>query len=113
MVIGVGNGRTFESMRGISEFEGLVRVFFSADRSLRGHNCRTDFIWAQAMGYDGAQYDDSDGLSIGTADKPTFEYKYLEGRCRHYKLVGEPHGTGPNHPIVQKIVREMILGTDA
>ena len=49
---------------------------------------RTDFIWAQAMGYEGAQYDESDGLSVGTADKPTFEYKYLEGRCRHYKLVG-------------------------
>ena len=75
--------------------------------------CRTDYIWAQAMGYEGAQYDDSDGLSIGTADKPTFEYKYLGGRCRHYKLVGEPHGTGPNHPIAQEIVREMILGTGA
>jgi len=73
----------------------------------------TDYFWAQAMGYEGAQYDDSDGLSVGTADKPTFEYKYLGGRCRHYKLVGEPHGTGPNHPIAQKIVREMILGTDA
>ena len=85
------------------------------------------------MGYEGAQYDDSDGLSVGTADKPTFEYKYLDGRVRHYKLVGnksvnvkkvlmnnyfssyigEPHGTGPNHPIAQQVVREMILGPGA
>ena len=26
---------------------------------------------------------------VGTTAKPTFEYKYLGGRCRHYKLVGE------------------------
>ena len=25
----------------------------------------------------------------------------------------ESHGTGPNHPIVQKVVREMILGSEA
>ena len=60
------------------------------------------------MGYTGPQYDDSDGLSIGlsmskftswidsmktltlgTAEEPVFEYKYLDGRCRHYKLVGK------------------------
>ena len=24
----------------------------------------------------------------GTSAKPTEEYKYLDGRCRHYKLIG-------------------------
>ena len=74
---------------------------------------RTDFHWARAMGFTGAQIDDDDGVSvgkikalhciihhcveirtncfelIGTTAKPTFEYKYLGGRCRHYKLVGK------------------------
>ena len=26
--------------------------------------------------------------------------------------LGEPHGTGPGHPIVRTIVRDMILGTE-
>jgi len=72
----------------------------------------TDFLWAKAMGYTGEQMDDSDGLSVGEPEKPTFEYKYLNGRCRHYKLVGEPHGTGPNHPTAQRVIREMILGEE-
>ena len=25
-------------------------------------------------------------------------------------FLGEPHGTGPSHPVVQQVVREMILG---
>ena len=93
----------------------------------------TDFLWAKAMGYTGSQLADSDGVSVGTTAKPTFEYKYLDGRARHYKLVGknhehrclalqasdqnihfkfsdEGHGTGPSHPVVQSIIREMILG---
>ena len=40
------------------------------------------------MGYSGAQLADSEGVSVGTSSKPTFEYKYLGGRVRHYKLVG-------------------------
>ena len=28
-------------------------------------------------------------LFLGTNSKPTQEYKYLGGRCRHYKLIGE------------------------
>jgi len=70
----------------------------------------TDYIWAKAMGYTGAQIPDADGVSVGTTAKPTEEYKYLDGRCRHYKLIDEGHGTGPSHPIVQQVVREMILG---
>jgi len=71
----------------------------------------TDYVWAKAMGYTGAQLADSAGVSIGTTAKPTEEYKYLDGRCRHYKLIDEGHGTGPSHPIVQNVVREMILGS--
>jgi len=70
----------------------------------------TDFVWAKAMGYSGDQINDVDGIPIGPSDKPAFEYKYLGGRCRHYKLVDEPHGTGPNHPVANQVIREMILG---
>jgi len=72
----------------------------------------TDYIWAKAMGFDGAQIPDIDGVQVGTDDKPTQEYKYLDGKCRHYKLIGEGHGTGPTHPVVQTVMREMILGNN-
>merc|ERR1719356_1737316 len=71
----------------------------------------TDYIWAKAMGYTGAQLADSEGVQVGTTAKPTQEYKYLDGRCRHYKLIGEGHNTGPRHPVVQQVLREMILNT--
>merc|ERR1719336_1387059 len=71
----------------------------------------TDYIWAKAMGFTGAQIPDGDGVDVGTAAKPTQEYKYLDGRCRHYKLIDEGHGTGPSHPVVQTVIREMVLGT--
>ena len=60
------------------------------------------------MGFTGTQIADSDGvdvgeilyfdtlidifkniITVGTDSKPTQEYKYLDGRCRHYKLIGE------------------------
>ena len=41
------------------------------------------------MGFTGSQMADSAGVSVGTNEKPTFEYSYLGGRCRHYKLVGQ------------------------
>ena len=68
---------------------------------------RTDYAWAKAMGYTGPQLADSAGVSVGeyiccllhfnkaltmhgsgSSAKPTEEYKYLDGRCRHYKLIG-------------------------
>ena len=33
---------------------------------------RTDYTWAWAMGYDGLQYDDSDGLSVGQWSREMF-----------------------------------------
>ena len=48
---------------------------------------RTDYYWAKAMGFTGSQMADISGVSVGTNEKPTFEYSYLGGRCRHYKLV--------------------------
>ena len=72
---------------------------------------RTDFIWARAMGYTGAQLDDGAGVDVGINGREAQEYKYLGGRCRHYKLIGETHGSaGPGHPVTQRIVREMVLG---
>jgi len=38
------------------------------------------------------------------------EYVYLDGKVRHYKLVGEGHGTGPGHTKVQEIVKAAVLG---
>merc|ERR1712066_674929 len=70
----------------------------------------TDYIWAKAMGFTGPQIADNDGVDVGTEAKPAQVYKYLDGRCRHYKLIGEGHGTGPSHPVVQEAIREMILG---
>merc|ERR1712066_78140 len=71
----------------------------------------TDYIWAKAMGFTGAQIADSDGVDVGTEAKPAQVYKYLDGRCRHYKLIGANHGTGGAiHPVVQEAIREMILG---
>jgi len=70
----------------------------------------TDFLWAQAMGYTGAQMADSDGVMVGTDAKPVQEYSYLDGKVRHYKLIGEGHGTGPGHDVVREIVRDAILG---
>ena len=61
------------------------------------------------MGYTGDQITDSAGVSIGTDAKPVEEYKYLDGRVRHYKLIGEGHGTGPGHVIVQETVKAMIF----
>jgi len=73
---------------------------------------QADYIWAQAMGFTGPQIADEDGVSVGLSDdQPTFEYSYLDGSCRHYKLVDEGHGTGPSHPVVQQVIREMVLGT--
>jgi len=71
---------------------------------------KTDYLWAKAMGFTGAQLADSAGVSIGSTDKPVEEYLYLDGRVRHYKLVGEGHGTGPGHTKVQEIVKAMVLG---
>jgi len=54
--------------------------------------------------------DDSDGVMVGTDALPVQEYSYLNGKVRHYKLIGEGHGTGPGHDVVREIVRDAILG---
>ena len=35
--------------------------------------CRTDYVWAKAMGYTGAQLADSAGVSVGK-DKPSLSF---------------------------------------
>ena len=39
------------------------------------------------MGFTGAQMAESAGVDLG--DMFVKEFKYLDGRCRHYKLIGE------------------------
>lgn len=70
---------------------------------------KTDFLWAVAMGYTGPQLADSEGESVGTDAKPVQQYTYLDGKVRHFKLIGEGHSTGPGHEVVREIVREAIL----
>ena len=71
---------------------------------------RTDYLFAKAMGYTGSQLPDSAGVSVGlTADKQVEEYSYLNGRAKHYKLVGEGHGTGPSHDKVREVVKAALL----
>merc|ERR1719192_791354 len=66
----------------------------------------TDFLFAKAMGYTGSKLPDSAGVSVGlTSDKQVEEYSYLDGRAKHYKLVGEGHGTGPSHDKVREVVK--------
>jgi len=70
----------------------------------------TDFLFAKAMGYTGSKLPDSAGVSVGlTSDKQVEEYSYLDGRAKHYKLVGEGHGTGPSHDKVREVVKAALL----
>jgi len=70
----------------------------------------TDFLFAKAMGYTGSKLPDSSGVSVGlTSDKQVEEYSYLDGRAKHYKLVGEGHGTGPSHDKVREVVKAALL----
>ena len=72
----------------------------------------TDFLWARAMGFTGPQLADSAGVEVGVEGRSVKEYLYLQGRCRHYKMVGETHGSAwKNHPVMERVVREMILGS--
>ena len=49
-------------------------------------------------------------MEVGQEDRRVEEYSYLGGRCRHYKMVNESHSSAwKGHPVMQKIVREIIL----
>ena len=37
--------------------------------------CRTDFIWARAMGYTGPQLEDSAGVDVGMDGREAQEYR--------------------------------------
>ena len=70
----------------------------------------TGFLCAQAMGYTGTQLADSEGVSVGTDAKPVQQYTYLNGKVRHFKLIGQGHSTGPGHEVVREIVCDAVLG---
>ena len=59
------------------------------------------------MGYQGPQLDDSEGVNIGDNVE---EYSYLEGKVRHYKMIGQGHGVGPGNDKIRDIIRTTILG---
>ena len=54
------------------------------------------------MGFSGPQLEDSAGVEVGEEGRSVEEYLYLQGRCRHYKMVGETHGSAwKNHPVAE------------
>ena len=68
---------------------------------------RTDFLFAQAMGYTGSQIPDSDGTEIG---EDFVEYSYLDGRVKHFKDVGGTHGSTFGNANTKAVLEEVILG---
>ena len=69
---------------------------------------RTDFLFAQAMGYTGEQIPDSDGVEIGTN---FVEYSYLDGRVKHFKDVGGTHGSTFGNANTMAVLEEVILSS--
>ena len=69
---------------------------------------RTDFLFARAMGYTGAQLADSAGVTIGTDFQ---EYSYLGGRVKHFKDIGGTHGSTFGNSVTKDEVKKAILGT--
>jgi len=61
------------------------------------------------MGYTGDQIADSDGVMV---DEDVQMYSYLEGRARHFKIIGGTHGnSGVGHSYVRAAIKEAILGS--
>ena len=69
---------------------------------------RTDFLFARAMGYTGAQLADSDGVTVGTDFQ---QYSYLDGRVKHFKDIGGTHGSTFGNAVTKDEVTKAILGT--
>ena len=70
---------------------------------------RTDFLFAQAMGYTDDQLEDDEGVEIA----PNFyEYSYLGGRVKHFKDVGGTHGSTFGNANTMAQLEKIILGRD-
>ena len=69
---------------------------------------RTDFLFAQAMGYTGEQIPDSDGVEIA---ENFVEYSYLDGRVKHFKDVGGTHGSTFGNANTMAVLEEVILSS--
>jgi len=69
----------------------------------------SDFYFAQAFGYEGAQLEDSSGTEVVDG---MFRYTYPEVNVTHYKLVGAGHNAFamPFRPDVENIIKNAILG---
>jgi len=70
---------------------------------------KTDFLFAQAMGYTDDQLEDDEGVEIA----PNFyEYSYLGGRVKHFKDVGGTHGSTFGNANTMAQLEKIILGRD-
>ncbi len=61
------------------------------------------FIWAQAMGFEGAQLSDGDGVP-DTSDPNVVAYRYLGGDVVHLKVIDGAHNSGGNAAVQAAIV---------
>jgi len=68
---------------------------------------KTDFLFARAMGYTGAQLADSAGVTVGTDFQ---QYSYLDGRVKHFKDIGGTHGSTFGNANTKAEVTKAILG---
>ena len=67
---------------------------------------RTDFLFAQAMGYSGRQEADDAGEVIGGLQV----YSYLGGRVKHFKHIGGTHGNTLGNAQIKEEVKKVIIG---
>ena len=81
--------------------------FFATFENSNISFARTDFLFAQAMGYTGSQIPDSDGVEIGD---DFVEYSYLDGRVKHFKDIGGTHGSTFGNANTKAVLEEVILG---
>jgi len=65
----------------------------------------TDFAFARAMGYTGAQIPDADGVSVGDN---MVEYSYLGGRVKHFKDIDGTHGSTFGDPDTEAQVKKIF-----
>ena len=105
---------TKESARGLLSWVQTCALYLLSSKFIDWHfsgnlskSVRTDFLFAQAMGYTGEQIPDSGGVEIA---QNFVEYSYLDGRVKHFKDVGGTHGSTFGNANTKAVLEEVILG---